>query len=50
MSIITELFWFRVAGLGAVAVGMIATSRGEQLNAVWLVARRRDVHLRAGKP
>jgi carbon starvation protein len=27
-----------VAALGALAFGMIATSRGEQLNAVWLVA------------
>ena len=38
MSIIQELFWFLVAGLGAAAVGMIASSRGEQLNAVWLAA------------
>src|SRR5690348_13306153 len=38
MSIIKKLFWLLVAGLGAVALGMIATSREEQLNAVWLVA------------
>jgi len=35
---IKKLFWFLVAGLGAVGVGMIASSRGEPLNAVWLVA------------
>ena len=38
MSILKKLVWFLVAGLGAVAVGIIATSRGERLNAVWLVA------------
>jgi carbon starvation protein len=38
MRIIKKLFWFLVAGLGALGVGMIATSRGEPLNAVWLVA------------
>ncbi|HET9178787.1 MAG TPA: carbon starvation CstA family protein [Terriglobia bacterium] len=38
MSIIKKIFWLLVAGLGAAALGMIAISRGEQLNAVWLVA------------
>ena len=38
MSTIKKLLWLLVAGLGALAVGMIATSRGESLNAVWLVA------------
>ncbi|MGA8184870.1 MAG: carbon starvation CstA family protein, partial [Terriglobia bacterium] len=38
MSIIKILFWVLVAGVGALAFGMIATSRGEPLNAVWLVA------------
>ncbi len=33
-----KLFWVLVACLGAVALGMIASSRGEPLNAVWLVA------------
>src|SRR5579859_1549628 len=31
-------FWILVAILGAVALGMIASVRGEPLNAVWLVA------------
>jgi len=35
---IKKLIWLLVAGLGALAFGMIATSRGEPLNAVWLVA------------
>jgi len=38
MSNLKKLFWVLVAGLGAVALGMIAWSRGEPLNAVWLVA------------
>jgi len=38
MSIIKKLSWVLVAGLGGLAFGMIATSRGEPLNAVWLVA------------
>jgi carbon starvation protein len=38
MSIIKKFSWVLVAGLGALAFGMIATSRGEPLNAVWLVA------------
>ena len=38
MSIIKNLSWVLVAGLGALAFGMVATSRGEPLNAVWLVA------------
>ncbi len=33
-----KLFWVLVACLGAVALGMIASSRGEPLNAIWLVA------------
>ena len=38
MSIVKKLLWVLVAGLGALAFGAIATSRGESLNAVWLVA------------
>ena len=38
MSIIKKFLWLLVAGLVALAFGMIATSRGEPLNAVWLVA------------
>lgn len=32
-----RLPWLAVAGLGAVALGIIATGRGETINAVWLV-------------
>ncbi|HET7216097.1 MAG TPA: carbon starvation CstA family protein [Terriglobia bacterium] len=38
MTMIKKLLWLLVAGLGALAFGVIATSRGESLNAVWLVA------------
>lgn len=38
MSVIRKLLWLGVAVMGAVAFGIIATSRGEPLNAVWLVA------------
>jgi len=38
MSSLRKLFWVLVAVLGALALGMIATARGEPLNAVWLVA------------
>ena len=33
-----RVFWFLIAALGAVALGVIATARGEPINAVWLVA------------
>jgi carbon starvation protein len=33
-----SLFWLAVAGMGALGLGLIATRRGEPLNAVWLVA------------
>jgi carbon starvation protein len=33
-----KLFWFLVAAVGAIALAMIATARGEPINAVWLVA------------
>ena len=38
MTFLKKIFWIFVAILGAVALGMIATARGEPLNAVWLVA------------
>jgi carbon starvation protein len=38
MRLLTNLFWLAVAGLGTLGLGLIATSRGEPLNAVWLVA------------
>jgi carbon starvation protein len=37
MSIVKKLFWVLLALLGALGLGMIATGRGEHLNAVWLV-------------
>jgi len=37
MSILKKLFWVFLATLGALALGMIAMTRGEHLNAVWLV-------------
>jgi len=38
MSPIKKLLWFAVAAGGAIALGVIATARGESINAVWLVA------------
>jgi carbon starvation protein len=38
MRILRKILWIAVAGLGALALGLIATRRGEPLNAVWLVA------------
>ena len=38
MRYLKKIFWILVAVMGAVALGMIATARGEPLNAVWLVA------------
>jgi carbon starvation protein len=37
MDLLKKLLWFLVAGLGAGALGLIATARGEPINAVWLV-------------
>src|SRR6266699_1713257 len=38
MSSIKKLLWFGIAALGAISLGIIARTRGEPLNAVWLVA------------
>ncbi len=38
MGILKKLLWVAIAALGALALGLIATSRGEPLNAVWLIA------------
>src|SRR5438128_12265151 len=38
MSLGKQIFWVLVAVTAAVALGMIATVRGEPINAVWLVA------------
>jgi len=42
---ISKLGWFAVAALGAVALGVVALSRGEPVNAVWLVAAAVCVYL-----
>jgi len=38
MNSAKKIMWFAVAALGAAAMGMIATARGEPINAVWLIA------------
>ncbi len=38
MNPLKKIFWVLVAMIGALALGMIAATRGEPLNAVWLVA------------
>src|SRR5215472_14006811 len=38
MSLAKKLIWVAVAVVAAVALGVIATVRGEPINAVWLVA------------
>jgi carbon starvation protein len=37
MTFFKKMVWALIAALGALGLGMIATSRGESLNAVWLV-------------
>ena len=37
MDLLKKAAWFLVAGVGAGALGWIATARGEPINAVWLV-------------
>lgn len=37
MGITRKLLWFLLAGLGSLAVGMIAASSGEPPNAMWLI-------------
>jgi len=38
MRYLKKIVWILIALLGALALGMIATARGEPLNAVWLIA------------
>lgn len=45
MNLAKKALWFAVATIGAVALGMIATSRGEPINAVWLVAAAACVYM-----
>src|SRR5438105_8832006 len=38
MGALKKIGWFVIAGVGAGSLGWIATSRGESINAVWLIA------------
>ena len=35
---LTNIAWASIAVVGAIALGVVALSRGEPINAVWLVA------------
>jgi hypothetical protein len=39
-SVLPRLGWVGIAVLGAIALGLVASSRGETINAVWLVVAR----------
>ncbi len=45
MALLKKLFWILVAFVGALGLGMIATVRGEPLNAVWLVAAAACIYM-----
>ncbi|PYV10682.1 MAG: carbon starvation protein A, partial [Acidobacteria bacterium] len=45
MHLLKRFFWVLIALVGAAALGMIAASRGEPLNAVWLVAAAACIYL-----
>jgi carbon starvation protein len=45
MPLLKKLFWILVAFVGALGLGMIATVRGEPLNAVWLVAAAACIYM-----
>jgi hypothetical protein len=38
MSGLSRLLWVAIAALGAIALAVVALSRGEMINSVWLVA------------
>ena len=40
-----HLLWLAVAALGAVSLGVVALSRGETINAIWLVSAAVCVYL-----
>ena len=44
-SISSKLGWLAVAVVGAIARGVVALSRGEPINAVWLVVAAACVYL-----
>ncbi len=45
MALLKKLFWLLVAFVGALGLGLIATRRGEPLNAVWLVAAAACIYM-----
>jgi len=45
MAILRKLGWALLALMGAMALGVIATARGEPVNAVWIVAAAVSVYL-----
>jgi carbon starvation protein len=44
-GVLPKLGWLCIAGLGALALALVAASRGEAINAVWLVVAAVCVHL-----
>jgi len=38
MNALSRLLWVGIAVLGAIALAIVALSRGEMINSVWLVA------------
>src|SRR5881397_2290971 len=45
MHLLKRFFWVLIALVGAAALGMIAASRGERLNAVWIIVAAVCVYL-----
>jgi carbon starvation protein len=45
MRLVKKLIWVAVAFIGALGLGMIATTRDEPLNAVWLVAAAACIYM-----
>jgi len=45
MNFAKKLLWFLVAALGAVGLALIATARGEPINAVWLVVASACIYM-----
>jgi carbon starvation protein len=47
MPVLNKLFWFMLAAIGAVALGVVALQRGETINALWIVVAAVCVYLTA---
>ena len=45
--LLSQLAWFAVAVLGAVALGVVALRRGESINALWIVVASVAIYLTA---